>query len=227
MAEEEEEKKIKEFPLYEGKDPSEWESGGGNKYKNYLLGGYKKEGKQLTGVQESDLDRLKEYEKRKGKSDESEESAMVDVSSLDWGKLKNPITIGFYESFPRWFFWESFHKNMKNFVDRERKTKTKLQISREAQEKYDKIQGKKEQDSKENSGAQSQQEQTPKRKKGIWVRFVDYCKRSNNKALGIESSGNARVLGSENARQNAAKLDKTEGIINNKMQDEINELGEE
>ena len=176
----------------------------------------------LRQIQKEDLQKLKAYEMQKGASEENE--AEVVESAINWGELKQPRTVAFYLGFPKWYFWIPFEKNMKNFVDREFKTKSILRISIDAQKKYDKQHGIDKRGSDKNkSEDQVKEEPSSKpKKRSLWIRFVEFTKDRNQKEL--EREARNRV---SNSREAPVKEENLEKDLSDKLKDANLELGED
>lgn len=154
----------------------DWSSySGGSDYKSYLKKA-KLEG-TLRGDEKEDYDKLVAYEKG---NLEKENETTYDESRIDWSRIETPYDVAFYLSYPSWILSEP-NRNIQNFVKEQYKKKSISQIASEARKKLGKEDNKAtDKTNNEKEGNKDQNKEEPNKKKTLWVRFVDFVRKSNN-----------------------------------------------
>ena len=200
------------YAKYEGGTPEEWKSmAGGAEYIRYLKkADEEKRTNELSDIQKKDLAKLKEYESRTGEKGSSEEVDIVDEFAIDWSELKNPVAVAFYACYPKWFFVNSFYRNMKAYVDRERKTKSIFAIAADAQKKYEKHYGQVQAKTEEGKSSEGTTETKPPKKKALLIKLGDFFKKDNAKWLSDSSNSLSNDLGQEKKSEDERKKEEVE-----------------
>lgn len=170
----------RDFSQFHNMPVEEWSSHvGGSDYKSYLRSG--KLSGSLDSDEKKDYDRLVEYEKS-SPDKESEES--YDESAIDWTRLETPYDVAFYLSYPSWILSKQ-NRNIQGYVKEQYKKKSMSEIAKEARKKLGKEESKatdKSQNKNENEDEQDKKPEEPPKKRTLWVRFVDFVRKSNNTA---------------------------------------------